>query len=137
MRKLEAIKTRNEGFQAPLSRETLAFASEDGKLIYTTTLADRMQKFKEVVAAEEEKLEILGKQWAEVQQSITELALEVLGPNGLERLQKLHSQEVPDSVDTEQAAFAEEIRCKGKRWEKEAAHLNEHFLEQIKASEEV
>lgn len=118
------MKACKEEMFKPLGQDKLQFKSNDGKLKSTQTLGDRLKKFKDLVAAEEKHLEALWKEWTEVHRSMTNLALEMLGPT-------------PDFVGPRRKAAAEEVEKERKKWEDEIAKMSEASLTSMMAGEEV
>lgn len=121
----------------PLGQDKLHFKSNDGKVKSTQTLGDRMRQFKNLVAAEEKQLEALWKEWAEVHQNITDLALEMLGSTRLEDVLNQPTSKLSDFVGPRQKAAAEVVEKERKEWEDEIAKMSEASVASMMAGEEV
>lgn len=111
--------------------------SNDGKSVGTHVLGDRMKRFQKVIATEEKELEILKKQWVDVQQKILDLASEVLLPGGLEGLATACAGDIAGYIGPEQKTIAEELENGKKRWEDEIATVNKRSMAKFKSGEEV
>lgn len=127
---------KDEMFQT-VGQDKLYFKSNDGKLKSTQTLGDRMQQFKNLVAAEETHLEALWKEWTEVNQSITNLALEMLSSTQLGDVLSQPAGKLPEFVGPRQKAAAEIVEKKRKEWEDKIAKLSETSVASMMAGEEV
>lgn len=130
------MKASKEEMFKPLGQDKLQFKSNDGKLKSTQTLGDRLKKFKNLVAAEEKQLEALWKEWTDVHRSMTNLALEMLGPTRLEDAIKNPTGKLPDFVGPRGKAAAEEVEKERKKWEDEIAKMSEASLTSMMAGEE-
>lgn len=133
----QAIAKSGEAFQKPLDQDQLHFVGKNEKSAGTQSLGDRMQKFKDVVAEEKKKINNLAKQWAEINQSIIELALEVVGPEGIGDLSRHMNGELPDYVIPEDKPFEEEIQSKINHFKSEITKANEAMIFQMETYEEV
>lgn len=131
------MKACKEEMFKPLGQDKLHFKSNDGKLKSTQTLGDRMRQFKNLVAAEENQLEALWKEWTEVHQSITDLAQEMLGSTRLEDVLKQPTGKLPDFVGPRRKAAAEVFEKERKDWEDEIAKMSEASMASMMAGEEV
>lgn len=96
-----------------------------------------MRQFKNLVAAEEKHMESLWKEWAEVHQSITDLALEMLGSTRLENVLNQSTGKLPDFVGPRRKAAAEIVEQEKKDWEDEITKLSKASVASMVAGEEV
>lgn len=134
---LQTIIKSSERSRKPLDQDQLHFTSKDGKSAGTQSLGDRMRKFKDVVAAEKKKIDDLGKQWGEINQNITELALEVVGPEGIADLLSHVRGELPGYAVPQDKAFDEEVQGQTKHFQSEITKANETMILQTETCEEV
>lgn len=96
-----------------------------------------MRKFKDVVAAEKQKIDELGKKWAEINQSIAELALEVVGPEGIADLLSHVHGGLPGYTIPQDKAFDEEVQGITKCFKSEITKATETMILQTETCEEV
>jgi hypothetical protein len=134
---VKMINKSSEGFRKPLDQDHLHFITKDGELAGTQSLGDRMRKFKDVVSVEKEKVNDLGRQWAEVNQSITDLALEVAGPEGTGDLLRHLSGRLPQYAVPPDKSFEEEVGIKNDHFKNELTRMNNTMMIQMEACEEV
>lgn len=121
----------------PLSQDELHFKSNDGKLAGTQNLGDRMRQFKNLVAQEEKRLEALWEQWIDVQQNMENLALEALGPKGVESIAHQSTSKLPEYEGSFHKSIAEEIEKERKGWEDKIAKMSKASIAKMRADEEV
>lgn len=133
----QTINKSSEGVRKPLEQDQLRFVGKDGKSAGTQRLGDRMKKFKDVVAAEKKKINDLAKQWAEINQSMTRLALEVVGPEGIDDLISHLNGELPGYAIPQDNSFEEEVQSKTNRFKSEITKANETMILQTETYEEV
>lgn len=131
------MKACKEEMFKPLAQDKLHFKSNDGKFRSTQTLGDRMRQFENLVAAEEKQLEALWKEWTEVHQSITDLALEMLGSTRLEDALKGSTGKLPEFIGPRRKAVVEEVEKERKKWEGEIGKMGKTSVASMIASEEV
>lgn len=134
---LQVMRACNDEMFKPVGQDELHFKSNDGKLKSTQTLGDRMRQFKNLVAAEETHLEALWKEWTEVNQSITNLALEMLSSTQLEDVLNQPTGKLPEFVGPRQKAAAEMVEKERKEWEDKIAKLSKTSVASMMAGEEV
>ncbi|MCJ1454982.1 hypothetical protein MMC28_005335 [Mycoblastus sanguinarius] len=113
-----------EALQYPLQDQTLEWISKDGKQSGETVLGRRMKTFQKTVEAEEEALQRQLDEWVKVQDEIRRVALEVVGPEGLERMMagnldtttftSVEQREMTEEIEVEKKRFKEQIEQAGK-----------------------
>lgn len=96
-----------------------------------------MKKFRDFVAVEKKKINDLGKEWAEINQSIMSLALEMVGPEGFGDLSSHLNGELPDYAVPRDKAFEEEAERKVDGFKSEIANVNDTMIHQMETYEEV
>ncbi|MCJ1470282.1 hypothetical protein MMC07_008927 [Pseudocyphellaria aurata] len=133
---LQVFRGRKEEMFKPLGQDKLHFKSNDGKFKSTQTLGDRMRQFKNLVAAEEKQLEALWKEWAEVNQSIADLALEMPGSTRLEDVLNQSTGKLPDIVGPRRKATTEIVEQERKEWEDEITKMSKASVASMMAGEE-
>ena len=134
---LQSIKSTTDGLQRSLGKDELRFVSNDGKSASTQLLGDRMKRFQKAIATEEKGIEVLRKQWTDVQQKILDLALEVLPPEGIKCLLTAGSEDVAGYISLEQKSMLEELEISMERWEDEIATVNQRSISELKSGEAV
>ena len=134
---LQTIKSTNDEIQKSLREDKLHFISNDGKSAGIQVLGDRMKRFQKVIATEEKELEVLRKQWADVQQKSLVLASEVLFEGGIEGLSTARAGDNAGCISSEQKAIVEELENRKKRWKDETAKLSKRSIAKLKSGEEV
>ena len=133
----QAITKSSEGIRKPLDQDQLHFIGKDGKPAGTQSLGDRMKEFKDVVAEEKKKIDDLAKQWAEINQSIIGLALEVVGPEGISNLLSHLNGELPDYAIPQDKSFEDEVQSTTNRFKSEIKKANDIMILQTETYEEV
>ncbi len=131
------INKSSERLRKPLDQDHLQFITKDGESPGTQSLGDRMRKFKDVVSSEKGKVNDLGRQWAEVNQSIIDLAVEVAGPEGTGDLLRHLSGQFPQYAIPPDKSFEEEVESKNDRFKNELTRINNTLMIQMEACEEV
>lgn len=134
---LQTIKSTNDEIQKSLREDELHFISNDGKSSGIQVLGDRMERFQKVIATEEKELEVLRKQWADVQQKSLVLASEVLFEGGIEGLSTALAGDNAGCISSEQKAIVGELENRKKRWKDEIAKLSKRSIAKLKSGEEV
>ena len=134
---MQNLKALDSTLQKSLGQDELEFVSNDGKLTGRQPLGDRIERFKQIIAEEEKTIEMLGKQWDEVNQQILSLASEVVGPNGTVNLLQGSLDGALGFISPQQNGITEELEKEKHHWETEMARVNKEALENLKASEEV
>lgn len=133
----QAIAKSGEEVRKPLDQEQLQFISKDGKAAGVQSLGDRMKIFKDIVTEEKKKINDLTKQWTDINQSILELAAEVVGPEGICDLSKHMNGELPDYAIPPDKTFEEEVENKTNQFTSEITKVNDTMILQIETYEEV
>ena len=131
------MKKYTEEILMPPSQDELHFKSNDGRMAGTQNLGDRMRQFKSLVAQEEEQLEALWEQWTDIQQNIADLALEALGPEGVESITSQATSKRADYERSSRKSIIEEIEKERKGWEDKIAKMSKAWLAKMRAEEEV
>lgn len=96
-----------------------------------------MKRFQKVIATEEKELEVLRKQWADVQQKSLVLASEVLFEGGIKELSTARAVDNAECISSGQKAIVEELENRKKRWKDEIAQLSKRSIAKLKSGEEV
>lgn len=135
--KIQALKHSDEVLRRPLGQDMLCFVSKDGRPAGTQTLGVRMRKFRKIVAAEEHELEVLRQQWTEVQQSINNLASEMIGLNAWEQLLQDPLHLPPDYVLPHYKAVVDEAEKEKNRLAEKIVQVSEQAVTKMEEGEEV
>lgn len=133
----QAIAKSGKDVRKPFDQEQLHFIGKQGKSAGAQSLGDRMKKFKDVVSQEKKKVDDLAKQWTGINQSIIELAMEVIGPEGIGDLSRHMDGEFPDYAVPRDKTFEEEVQNKTNHFMSEIAKVNDTMLLQTETIEEV
>lgn len=134
---LQSIKSTTDGLQRSLGKDELRFVSNDGKSTSTQLLGERMKRFQKAIATEEKEIEVLKKQWMDVQQKILDLASEVLPPGGIKCFLTPRSEDIASYISLEQKSMLEELEISKKRWEDEIDTLYQRSISELKSGEVV
>jgi len=120
----------------PLAQEILQFQGPDGKPTGTATLGDRMRTFKKRITKEEKELETLWKEWADIQQLIINLGVEMLGAEVVDAMgaQPL-SMLGETSRSAENIKIAQEIKIEKGKLGQEIENMTGGLVERMYASE--
>ena len=135
---IEEAKAFRDDLTKPLAQETLQFRGPDGKPTGTASLGERMKTFKKRVVKEEKELEILWKEWAEVQQLIMTIGVDMLGSDTIEALAAQSSGKLgygPASKQTPE--IANEITTEKEKLSQEISSWGAGLIERMHASEKV
>lgn len=133
----QAIAKSGEEARKPLDEEQLYFIGKDGKSSDAQILDDLMKKFKDVVAEEKTKMNDLEKKWTDINRSIIELAMEVVGPEGIGDLSKHINGELPDYTIPQDKTFEDEVQTKINHFTSEITKVNDTMILQTEIYEEV
>ena len=134
--RVRAIARSSEGPQK-LHLEDQLRISKDGKSAGAYTLNDRMENLRKIVTAEKKRIDNLGRQWVNIHQSITGLALEVVGPEGLGDLLCHVRGELPGYAVPTDKSFEEEVQRDEKRLRDEITKANDSFIVQAETCDQV
>ncbi|MCJ1389226.1 hypothetical protein MMC18_002082 [Xylographa bjoerkii] len=135
---IEEAKAVKDELTKPLAQETLQFRGPDGKPTGTATLGDRMRTLKKRIAKEEQELDTLWKEWADVQQLIIGVGVEMLGFDAVAALGAQPSGTLkggPSSVES--IKIAEEIKTEKEKLSEEIESLSAGLIKKMYASEKV
>ena len=125
-----------EALQYPLQDQTLEWISKDGKQSGETVLGRRMKTFQKTVEAEEEALQRQLDEWVKVQDEIRRVALEVVGPEGLERMMA-GNLDTTTFTSVEQREMTEEIEVEKKRFKEQIEQAGKVSMKAMKDNEKV
>ncbi|MCJ1379072.1 hypothetical protein MMC17_002172 [Xylographa soralifera] len=133
---IEEAKAVRDDLTKPLAQETLQFRGPDGKPTGTASLGDRMRTFKKRIAKEEKELVTLWKDWAEVQQLIMAIGVELLGFEAATALGARPSGKLGcGSRSIENIEIANEIMTEKEKLSQEINSWSEGLIEKMYASE--
>ncbi|MCJ1243445.1 Nuclear envelope morphology protein 1 [Trapelia coarctata] len=132
---VEEAMTARDDLARPLAEEKLQFTGKDGKPSGMVLLGDRMKRFKKVIMKEEKELAALWKEWAEVQELIAGVGVELLGSHAMEVLgqQLVEPTTGTDSVDSGKAA--QEIEGEKEKLKQEIETMSNGLIEKTYTSE--
>ena len=133
----QGIAKSGEEISKPLDEELLHFIGKDGKSAGIQSLGDRMKKFKDIVAEEKKKINSLAKQLTEINQSIIELAMEVVGPEGIGDLSRHMAGELPNYAIPQDKSVEEEVQIKTNHFMSQITKVNDVMILQTETYEEV
>lgn len=120
----------------PLKELVLEWTSTDGKHSGKAILGHRMKKFQKTVETEEKEIERQYEEWTGVQAEIRRLALEVIGPDGLEGV-LAGNIESSTFIDEEQEEMREEIEAEKKRFKEQIEQAGKASMKAMKDGEKV
>ncbi len=132
-REQDSIKL-NDAIANPLNEQELEWISTDGKQSGKTMLGVRMKKFQKTIEAEEKELEHQFNEWTDVQAEIRQLALLIVGPDGLDDL--LTGKVDPSSfIDAEQREMMAEMEVEQKLFMEQIEKIGKEAMEAMMESE--
>jgi hypothetical protein len=135
--KVQIVGKSSEGFQKPLDQDQLHFVFKDGKSAGAQSLGDRMKKFKDFVAAEKVKVNDLGRQWTEINQSIAELSLDFVGSEEIGDLLNHLSGGLPHYAVPPDQSFEKEMQDEKNRFHSEITKANNAAILEMETCDEV
>ena len=134
-REQDAIKV-HDAIVTSLNEQELEWTSTDGKQSGKTMLGVRMKKFQKTIEAEEKEFERQFDEWTKVQDEFRQIASQIVGPDGLDRL--LAGNFDPNSfVDAEQREMMAEIEAEQKLFMEKIERAGYEAMEAMTESEKV
>ncbi|MCJ1283899.1 hypothetical protein MMC26_003230 [Xylographa opegraphella] len=133
---IEETKTFRDDLTKPLAQETLQFRGSEGEPTGTASLGDRMKTFKRRIAKEEKELELLWKDWAEVQRLIMGVSVKTLEHEAVASLGVQPSGKVErDSHRFDTMEISNEIMKEKKRQSQEINSWSLELIQTMYAAE--
>ena len=129
--------TAKDDLTRPLAEEKLQFTGKDGKPSGIVLLGDRMKRFKKVIMREEKELASLWEEWAEVQELIARVGVELLGSQAMDALAQ-QSVELTTGTDrAESRKIAQGIEADKERLKQEIETMCNGLIEKMYTGEKV
>jgi len=132
----EAMTTRDE-LTRPLAEEKLQFTGKDGKPSGMVLLGDRMKRFKKVILKEEKELTALWKEWADVQELIAGVGVELLGSQAMDLLAQQSGESTIGTDSAESRNIAQDIEGEKENLKQEIETMSNGLIEKMYMSEKV
>jgi len=129
--------TAKDNLTRPLAMEKLQFTGKDGKPSGIVLLGDRMKRFKKVMVREEKELASLWMEWAEVQELIAGVGVELLGSQAIDALAQQSMEPMTGTDSAEWRKIAQEIEEIKEKLKREIETMSTGLIEKMSTGEKV